>query len=520
MSSEVSAPVLAKSSLVLAATITVSILSLTSLVWWNLQHLNNHLPIQDRITTVERLRGDILHLDEVLTMSAMMAAKTGDPEWRTRYKQAESRLVHVITQAVQLAPETEAQAASEQLESTNTALMDLETRAFELIGRGEQDQAWALLESTEYKKFKEKYSSSLRQLDGALEKVIAASRLDQQSWVWTHVAVITITATLLICLWVVVARQRLRWHRALLQSNEQLLGHAGLLTEANRRFQEQATMLGEQRAYVIALMNEANQAKQRAERHEAKLADRNKEMERFVYTVSHDLKNPLVTILGYATMLQGELRNHDNPKLDGWARRIVQAGQRMNDTVKDLIELSRVGHVPHEPTRVDLNNLIPEVLDGLQQQIDRYGAHVQIQPELPTVTADPHRIAEVFDNLITNALKHGCTHTDPRIEIGAIADGSHVKAFVRDHGEGIAERYHSKVFGLFQRLDSQAEGTGVGLAIVKRIVEAHGGRVWVESPVTSPELTRDNHGNNGAAFWISLPQTKPTEAIACNNHTP
>lgn len=227
------------------------------------------------------------------------------------------------------------------------------------------------------------------------------------------------------------------------------------------------------------------------------LLDKNREMEQFVYTVSHDLKSPIVTIMGFLGMLREDLDEGNREDVLDSVQRIERATNRMSELIDDLLELSRIGRVRAEPEPVNFNELVAAIADDLQERIEAAGAQIDIQPGMPNVLVDRKRFVDVFENLLTNALKYGCTNELPRIEIGHVEDTDRTRFFVRDHGYGIDPEYHSRIFGLFQRLDNGKEGTGVGLAIVARVVEVHGGSVWVES---SP--------GNGATFWIALPHDR------------
>lgn len=227
---------------------------------------------------------------------------------------------------------------------------------------------------------------------------------------------------------------------------------------------------------------------------EAELERRNAEMEQFVYTVSHDLKSPLVTLQGFSSHLQRDAREGRTDHFEDYIRRIHGATDRMKQLIDDLLDLSRVGRVVGETRPVRLTDLVEESRDRLDKQLAEQGITVHIQKDMPTIMGDEARLSQVFDNLLTNAIKYGCDAAEPRIDIGAKVIRERVRAFVRDNGQGIAPEYHDKIFGLFQRLDTdKTKGTGVGLSIVRRIVDVHGGRIWVES---------DPGG--GAVFWIEF----------------
>jgi len=232
----------------------------------------------------------------------------------------------------------------------------------------------------------------------------------------------------------------------------------------------------------------------RAER--ADLAAKNAELERFTYTVSHDLKSPLVTIRGFAGLAGTDLASGDLARVRQDLGRIVAAADKMHRLLDDLLELSRVGRVVHPPEDVPLGDLAREAVELVKGQPGRDNVVVEVAPDLPVVRADRRRLLEALQNLLENAAKFNAGVREPRIVVGARQDGDEQVFFVRDNGRGIEPRFLVKVFDLFEKLDPAVEGTGVGLALVRRIVEAHGGRTWAES---------DGLGH-GATFCFTLPR--------------
>jgi len=218
-----------------------------------------------------------------------------------------------------------------------------------------------------------------------------------------------------------------------------------------------------------------------SKRIEQELQAKNTEMERFAYTVSHDLKSPLITIQSYAGMINKDLEKGKYERAQDDMKRIEGAADKMTSLLNDLLELSRAGRQMGEPSLIDMNRLIGDVLVQLTGVIEQSLVEVVLQPDLPTVLGDQKRIAQVVQNLIENAIKYRGDQAAPRIEIGTRQEGTECVFFVSDNCKGIDPRHFEKVFGLFNKLDAKSEGTGVGLALVKRIIEVHGGRVWVES---------------------------------------
>jgi signal transduction histidine kinase len=216
------------------------------------------------------------------------------------------------------------------------------------------------------------------------------------------------------------------------------------------------------------------------------LSDKNAELESFVYTVSHDLKTPIVTIEGFIGALRedfDELLGQDGER---YMRRISEATQKMQGLINDLLDLSRVGRVTEKKVEISFAELVKEAVRSLHALIKKGGIIVEIPENMPFLYGEKKRLGQVVDNLIANAVKYiGKDNPSPRIEVGAEKRGDETVFFVRDNGIGIDEMYFDRIFNIFQRLPAakKIDGTGIGLTIVKRIVELHGGRVWIESEV-------------------------------------
>ncbi len=239
------------------------------------------------------------------------------------------------------------------------------------------------------------------------------------------------------------------------------------------------------------------------------LEARNAELTRFTYTVSHDLKSPLVTIKGFLGFLERDAEAGDLERMRLDIRRIQTAADRMRQLLEDLLELSRVGRQLNPPEEVSLGDLAREAINLVAGGIAQRGVEVEVGQHLPVVTGDRLQLIEVFQNLIENAVNYMGDQPAPRIEIGTeqrTVQAAPLEAvvFVRDNGIGVDPRYHQKIFGLFQRLDAKTEGTGVGLALVQRIVKLHSGEVWVESAGQG----------QGSTFCFTLPQRSSSPIAA------
>lgn len=227
----------------------------------------------------------------------------------------------------------------------------------------------------------------------------------------------------------------------------------------------------------------------------SELEAKNAELERFTYTVSHDLKSPLFTIRGFLGYLEQNALSNNKERLRADIQRITAATDKMHQLLNDLLELSRIGRAMNEPQEIPFDELVREALTLVQGRLAECGVTVHVEANLPLVFGDRPRLIEVLQNLLDNAAKFMGSQPQPLIEIGCAGEqnGKPI-SYVRDNGIGIAPEHHERIFGLFNKLDASGEGTGIGLALVKRIIEAHGGRIWVES-----------EAGKGSTFLFTLP---------------
>jgi signal transduction histidine kinase len=239
---------------------------------------------------------------------------------------------------------------------------------------------------------------------------------------------------------------------------------------------------------------------------EARVLDRtaeldlvNKELEAFSYSVSHDLRAPLRHVTGFASLLE----EHAQGQLDGQSRKyletIAQAAKRMGQLIDDLLLFSRMGRSQVATRHVSLNELVRDVREEMQAEGGTASRHIDWHvADLPGVEGDSAMLRLVISNLLSNAIKYTAPRPEARIEVGAGgAAADEVVVFVRDNGVGFDMQYVDKLFGVFQRLhrSDEFEGTGIGLANVRRIIHRHGGRVWAEGEI-----------DRGATFYFSLPR--------------
>jgi PAS domain S-box-containing protein len=237
-------------------------------------------------------------------------------------------------------------------------------------------------------------------------------------------------------------------------------------------------------------------------RQERELAEKNLELERFTYTVSHDLKSPLVTVKTFLGYLEQDLLNPDAERVKQDVGYMRGAADKMGHLLDELLNLARVGRKTNPPVRVTFQQVAREAIGLVAGRISTSRAEVKVADATVILEGDRPRLVEIWQNLVENACKFMGDQPKPRVEIGVEQRGAETVFFVRDNGTGIDSRYHEKVFSLFEKLNPKIEGTGMGLALVKRVVELYKGRIWVESGGLG----------QGANFLFTLPGAVIIEA--------
>ena len=284
-----------------------------------------------------------------------------------------------------------------------------------------------------------------------------------------------------------------------------------MLGEIERRDDELRSIHGELENRVAARTQELREEVAERTRAEAELAIRaeelarsNRELEQFAYVASHDLQEPLRTVTSYVQLLGRRYAE----KLDGEAREFmafaVEGTQRMQELIKDLLAFSRVGTHGKGLAETDSGQVFEQVLRVLAEMVRDRRARVTHDP-LPIVLADESQLAQLFQNLLSNALKFCAADVVPNVHVSAEREGRVWRFAMRDNGIGIEPRFFDRIFTIFQRLHTrdQYSGTGIGLAVCKKIVERHGGTIWVES-----------ESGKGSTFFLTLraPVTSRTPA--------
>ena len=246
---------------------------------------------------------------------------------------------------------------------------------------------------------------------------------------------------------------------------------------------------------VRARARELSASKGIAEKRAEELSEANQELEQFAYAASHDLQEPVRTLVSFSSFLRDDLGDELSPEAATDLEHITKAARRMQRLVRDLLALSRASRSALEMKEVALEDCLSDSLDALRERMSETGARVE-QAQLPVVSGDRRLLTQLFQNLLSNAMKFQRGEEAPAITIAARQQDSMWLVDVKDNGIGIEEEYADQIFAPFKRLHGMAdyEGSGVGLAICKRAVERHGGRIWV-----------DSKPSNGSSFRFTLP---------------
>jgi light-regulated signal transduction histidine kinase (bacteriophytochrome) len=230
----------------------------------------------------------------------------------------------------------------------------------------------------------------------------------------------------------------------------------------------------------------------------AQLESVNKELESFSYSVSHDLRAPLRAVQGYARMLEEDYKTLFDAEASRVMNNIISNSKKMGQLIDDLLAFSRLGRKELVKMYISVQEVVTTICNEIKMENGNANRNIDFRVnELPPASGDNAAIKQVWVNLISNAVKYSRQNENTIIEIGSDDKPGEIIYYIKDNGAGFDMRYAGKLFGVFQRLhsDDKFEGTGVGLAIVHRIISKHGGRVWAEGKV-----------NEGAVFYFSLPK--------------
>ncbi|RZJ87564.1 MAG: PAS domain S-box protein [Chryseobacterium sp.] len=241
-------------------------------------------------------------------------------------------------------------------------------------------------------------------------------------------------------------------------------------------------------------LTEKREQEQFIREYSRQLEQKNRELEQFVYVASHDLQEPLLTVTNFINLFKEEYGDALDENALTYLKYINQSSERMKELIRGLLEYARLGRKSDQLQTVDCNIVMQDVCSDLFASIQKHNAAVNYKG-LPVITGDKTQIRQLFQNLVSNALKFSKSGVDPIVVVSAVETDEGWKFSVQDNGIGMESRYLEKIFIIFQRLNtrSEFEGNGIGLAQCKKIVELHRGKIWVES-----------EPGKGSVFWFTL----------------
>ena len=234
----------------------------------------------------------------------------------------------------------------------------------------------------------------------------------------------------------------------------------------------------------MAMIRDITQGKmieRERERLISELEAKNSDLKELNFAVSHDLRGPLITIKGLMKWVQRDAMEGNLERLEKTIDRITLSATRMEQLIDDLLKLSRAGSMHGAVEEISVAEIAAEVVDLLATKISERGVVINIDKNVPSIMGERHRLLTILQNLIENAVKYMGDQQAPIIDVGCRIEKEAKIFFVRDNGQGLDSSYQSKIFGLFMKVDANSEGSGIGLAILKRIIEEDGGKIWVES---------------------------------------
>ena len=281
----------------------------------------------------------------------------------------------------------------------------------------------------------------------------------------------------------------------LIYQNKEKEKRAAELAIANKELAYQNEEKENRASELIIANKELAFQNEEKEKRALELLNAIKDLESFSYSVSHDLRSPLRAVHGYAQMLLEDYGNQLDPEAHRLMKNIMKNAKKMGQLIDDLLTFSRIGRKDLVKINISMNDMVKHVCDELIDELKPTPKPEILIKDLPLDNADKTTIKQVWMNLISNAIKYSKLKEKPVIEIGANINGKEIIYYIKDNGAGFDMQYANNLFGVFQRLHSEYEfeGTGVGLAIVHKIISKHGGKIWAEAKL-----------NKGATFFFTL----------------
>lgn len=423
----------------------------------------------NRQLRLKELSNDIVYLDEVLTMSARMAAATGEVRWEGRYRIFEPKLDAAIKDLVARVPEVYENQDTAEVDAANAKLVEMENKAFELVRHQQREQAWELLNSSEYEANKITYAEDMERVTTFLAATIEENHQAFRRDTMRTVLFTAIATVILMAAWPIVL---IKMRRSISQ---------------RYRAEEDLAASNLELEHTIEQLSRSNQ-----------------ELQDFAYVASHDLREPLRAISSFGQLLQeslqATLKADDKENLDF----MVDGANRLTQMIEALLLYSNIHTTTCKFQIIDLNEVLEKLTHlDLATLLEETQGTVHIPESLPAIDGDPSQIHQLLQNLLANAFRFQTPGSVPHVVVRAVqTDGSMVRVEVHDNGIGIKQEYSRSIFTMFKRLHAREEyeGTGIGLSVCKKIVERHGGEIGVSS-----------EPGKGSVFWFTMPLAEVVE---------
>ncbi|MGI9383947.1 MAG: sensor histidine kinase, partial [Methyloligellaceae bacterium] len=438
----------------------------------------------------ERTKGEIIHLDEVLTMSARMAAATGDLRWEERYRRAEPKLDDAIRTALDLSGRSIAPVTATQ--QANDRLVEIENRAFDLIRSGQAAAASAILQNDLYEAQKRIYAQGMQNFIDQVQGHLSTALQAQRTRVILSLIAAGLSIAFVVGVWIYVLSRVRTWH--------------SLIASAYELRRQAAEDLAEHRDHLQELVDKAtvklSTKAEKLKRALAKEKELNELQRQFVSMASHEFRTPLAIIDATAQRLRRRADQLTPEEAIKRVDKIRNAVERMTRLMESTLTAARMedGKVAVEIGPCHIRKVVLEVCERLQEISANHAISCELADLPDTIQADAGALEQVLANLVSNAVKYA--PEAPDIGIKAFREGHDVVISVRDHGLGIDEADLPHMFERFFRAKNSTgiAGTGIGLNLVKALVEMHGGSIGVESDV-----------GEGSLFTVRLPIAGPGE---------
>ena len=486
----------------LLAALTVS-LAMTAavmlgLAWNSNQNAHSLEQVEHQYLRVEKLRGTVVHIDEVLTMSVRMAAATGNLEWEARYHRYEPQLDEAIRDIRELATEEPITAALAKTDAANTALVALELEAFKLVREGHRNDAAKLVSGPTYEEKKRIYSDGMVALDAAVEASVNRAVQQKIKAARSSSALALGTLPLVAICWIVALRTMAKWRKSLMESHASIARQSAELEHLNAHLDMQVQ---ERTAQLTQSLEEMAEAKRRSDDAEVKARLAVAEKSQFLANMSHEIRTPMNGVIGMTGLL---LETKLSEEQHDTATAIRRSAEGLLSIVNDILDFSKIeaGKLSLELIPFNLQTTIKDIAAQFDYSAKSkgIGLHVDyvVTSVSPRLIGDPGRIRQVITNLLGNAIKF-TKEGQVRISVTTTEANDQATVHIRiaDTGVGIAEDKLALLFHPFTQADGSTTrkygGTGLGLSISKQLVELMGGTIGVTSEY-----------GKGSIFWFEV----------------